>query len=240
MRRLAVPLLVGLLGAAVLISLGVWQMQRLVWKEALLADLAARISGPPGNLPVQPDPERDKYAPVAASGVLMGPELHVLVGIKDLGAGYRLIQPFDVAGRHIMVDRGFIALDTADAPRPGGAARLTGNLHWPDEVDGYTPDPDLEKNIWFARDVPTMAAQLGTEPVLLVVRSQEGGDTTGITPLPVGGANIPNDHLQYAVTWFSLAFIWLTMTAYLIWRLKHPLAKPDAERDAQKESRIES
>lgn len=227
MRRLAVPLLFGLLGAAVLISLGVWQMQRLAWKEAILAEIDSRIAAPPGDLPASPDPERDKYAPVALRGVLTGPELHVLVGVKDLGAGYRLIQPLEVDGRRIMVDRGFIPLDAKTAARPPGPVRLTGNLHWPQEVDGYTPDPDLDRNIWFARDVPAMAEALDTSPVLLVVRRQEGGDATGITPLPVGGADIPNDHLQYAITWFSLALIWLAMTGYLLWRMRR--GSPDQE-----------
>ncbi|MCQ0092194.1 SURF1 family protein [Roseovarius sp. M141] len=222
MRRVAVPLLFGLLGAAVLVSLGVWQMQRLAWKQAILADIELRIAGTSNALPVRIDPERDKYAPVAVVGNLAAPELHVLVGAKDLGAGYRLIQPVEIGTRRIMVDRGFIPLNAKDRPRSLGPVRLIGNLHWPQEVDGYTPSPDVEKGIWFARDVPAMAAALGTEPVLLVVRRQEGGAPAGITPLPVGSAGISNDHLQYAITWFSLAFIWLVMTGYLLWRMRRP------------------
>jgi surfeit locus 1 family protein len=220
MRRLVVPLLFGLLGAAVLVSLGVWQAQRLVWKEAILADIEERISAPPADLPAAPDPERDRYAPVAVSGTLTGPELHVLVGARDLGAGYRVIQALDVAGRRIMVDRGFIPLDAKDAPRDGGPVRLTGNLHWPDEVDSFTPKPDMARGIWFARDVPAMAEALDTEALLLVVRRQEAAAPPEITPLAVEGANIPNNHLNYAITWFSLAFIWLAMTGYLLWRLR--------------------
>lgn len=220
MRRVAVPLLFGLLGVAILLSLGVWQMQRLGWKQAVLADIEARIAGAPGALPLQIDEKRDKYAPVSVVGDLAAPELHVLIGAKDLGAGYRLIQPLEIGDRRIMVDRGFIALAAKDAPRALGPVRLTGNLHWPQEVDGYTPSPDAEKAIWFARDVPAMAAALKTEPVLLVVRSQEGGTPVGITPLPVGSAGIANDHLQYAITWFSLAFLWLAMTVYLLWRMR--------------------
>ncbi len=227
MRRIAVPLLFGLLGVAILVSLGVWQMQRLAWKQAVLADIEARIAGVPGALPVQIDPERDKYAPVAVAGNLVAPELHILVGAKDLGAGYRLIQPLEIGERRIMVDRGFIPLVAKDSPRTLGPVRLIGNLHWPQEIDGYTPPPDTDKGIWFARDVPAMAAALGTEPVLLVVRRQEGGEPADITPLPVGSVGIPNDHLQYAITWFSLAFIWLVMTGYLLWRMRRPGGKID-------------
>lgn len=227
MRRVLVPLLFGLLGAAVLVSLGVWQVQRLAWKEALLAEIDVRIAGASGALPDLIDPTRDKYAPVAVTGDLAAPELHVLVGAKDLGAGYRVIQPLETEGRRIMVDRGFIPLDAKDASRAVGQVQLIGNLHWPDEKDKYTPEPDIGKNIWFARDVPAMAAILGTEPVLVVVRQQLEGDPSGITPLPVGRAGVANDHLQYAITWFSLAFIWLMMTGYLLWRLRRPAARND-------------
>ena len=227
MRRVAVPLLFGLVGVAILVSMGFWQMQRLAWKQAILADIEARIAGAPDALPDQIDPERDKYAPVAVAGNLSAPELHVLVGAKDLGAGYRLIQPLEIGARRIMVDRGFISLDAKDRPRSLGQVRLIGNLHWPQEIDGYTPPPDLDQGIWFARDVPAMAAALDTEPVLLVVRQQEGGAPDGITPLPVGSAGISNDHLQYAITWFSLAFIWLAMTGYLLWRMRRPGGKID-------------
>lgn len=222
MRRLIVPLLFGLLGAGILIWLGVWQVQRLVQKEAILADIDARIAAEPVGLPAQPDPETDKYLPVAVDGVLAGPELHVLVGVKDMGAGYRLIQPINIDGRRIMVDRGFIPLNAKERARGDGPARLTGNLHWPDEVDGYTPEPDAERGIWFARDVAAMAEALESEPVLLVVRRQISGPNDAITPLPVDSSTIPNDHLQYAITWFSLAIIWLVMTSYLIWRMTWP------------------
>ncbi len=219
MRRLVVPLLFGLLGASVLLSLGVWQLKRLAWKETVLAQIDARVTAAPMVIPVQPDPEADKYLPVTATGVLGAPELHVLVGAKELGAGYRLIQPFEMGSRRIMVDRGFVPLEAKDAPHGAGPARLIGNLHWPSEVDGYTPAPDLERGIWFARDVPAMAAALDTEPVLLIVRRQISGPGEGITALPVDTALISNNHLQYAVTWFSLAAVWLAMTGYLIWRM---------------------
>ncbi len=75
----------------------------------------------------------------------------------------------------------------------------------------------MDGNIWFARDIAELAAQLHTEPVLIIARSDTGD---GIEPLPVDTAAIPNDHLQYAITWFSLAAVWLGMTAFLLWRIK--------------------
>ncbi len=66
-----------------------------------------------------------------------------------------------------------------------------------------------------------MAEVLETEPLLVIAREVEPGDT-GVTPLPVDSSGIPNDHLQYAITWFSLAVIWVMMTVGYIWRLRHP------------------
>jgi surfeit locus 1 family protein len=219
MRRFVVPLLFGLMGVSVLIALGVWQLQRLAWKEAALSQIDARISAAPVPLPARPDPIDDKYLPVQVNGTLLPAQLHVLVGAKELGAGYRLIQPFETGTRRIMVDRGFVQLEAKDTPPSVGPAQLIGTLHWPNEIDSYTPDPDTGRGIWFARDVPAMAAALKTEPVLLVVRQQISGPGAGITALPIDTAAISNNHLQYAMTWFSLAAIWLAMTCYLIWRM---------------------
>ncbi|MEO1285430.1 MAG: SURF1 family cytochrome oxidase biogenesis protein, partial [Pseudomonadota bacterium] len=74
---------------------------------------------------------------------------------------------------------------------------------------------------WFARDIDQMADLLGTEPLLVVARnlSQPGG---AVTPLPVDSSAIPNDHLQYAVTWFGLAAIWTVMMLYFVYRLRNP------------------
>jgi surfeit locus 1 family protein len=65
-----------------------------------------------------------------------------------------------------------------------GTVTVTGNLHWPEEVDGFTPEPDLARNIWYARDVDALAAHLGTEPVLIVARDLSVSDDP-VTPLPV-------------------------------------------------------
>ncbi|HCT33990.1 MAG TPA: SURF1 family protein, partial [Sulfitobacter sp.] len=102
-----------------------------------------------------------------------------------------------------------------------GPATVTGNLQWPRETDSFTPEADLKGNIWFARDVPDMAQTLGTEPVLLVARSSTP-QPAGISPLPVDTARIPNDHLQYAITWFSLAAIWLGMSLFFLRRRRAP------------------
>jgi surfeit locus 1 family protein len=64
-----------------------------------------------------------------------------------------------------------------------------------------------------------MSAELNTEPVMLVLR-QTDYDSGAIIPIAVGAEGIPNDHRGYAITWFSLAFIWLVMTGYLLYRIR--------------------
>lgn len=213
--RLLVPLTFGLIGTAVLVWLGLWQLQRLEWKEGVLAGIEARIASAPVALPATAT-EADRWLAVAAEGRI-GPEaLRVLVSRKQFGAGYRVISAFETTdGRRILLDRGFIALETAIPP--GDAARITGNLHLPDDRTPSTPANDEAANIWFARDVARMAEVLRTEPLLVVARSLDPAEP-GLTPLPVDTATIPNDHFGYAMQWFGLAVVWTLMTGYFLWR----------------------
>lgn len=218
-KRMILPLLFGLIGCTILISLGTWQVKRLAWKQAVLSEIDARIVAPPVDLPDILDPEADLYLPVQTTGTFGADRIRVLVSQKKVGAGYRIISPFTTNGRTIMVDRGVIPIaDKMPAP-PAGDVKVTGNIHWPNEVDSYTPEPDLTRDIWFARDVDRMAVKLVTDPVLLILRSATPASPE-ITPLPVSRAGIPNDHLSYAITWFSLATIWFVMTGILLWRIR--------------------
>ncbi|MGR3801951.1 SURF1 family protein [Marinibacterium profundimaris] len=217
MRRILFLLLIGLAGTATLVWLGVWQMQRLAWKEDMLARIESEIGAAPVPLPDNPTPATTPFLPVIVEGEILDDEILVLASLKKVGPGYRVIAPFRVGGRTILLDRGFLEITDEDTPRSTGAAEITGNLHWPDEVDGFTPDPDPEARLWFARDVTSMAAELGTEPVLLIAATRT--DPT-ILPMPVDTSGIPNDHLQYAITWFLLALVWVVMTWFFARRLR--------------------
>ncbi|MEM9583490.1 MAG: SURF1 family protein [Pseudomonadota bacterium] len=216
-KRMIIPLIFGLVGCAILLSLGTWQVKRLAWKEGILAEIEQEIAAASVALPAAPTLEEHKYLPVKTKGSFTADELHVLFSIKNQGAGYRVISKFLTEdGRAILVDRGFVPTDRKVEDRAATDITLQGNLHWPNEIDSFTPEPDIAKNIWFARDIPAMAAQLGTEEILIVARS----GTPGVQPVPVTATGIPNDHLQYAITWFLLAIAWAGMTAYLLWRIR--------------------
>ncbi|MCY4153184.1 MAG: SURF1 family protein [Aestuariivita sp.] len=199
-------------GIAILISLGIWQIQRLEWKQSILRDIENRINQEPEPLPNNLDPERDRFSAIVVDGMILPEEIHVLVSKKRDGAGYRIITPMQIHdGRRILVDRGFTQADNKDLERSTGQFEIIGNVHWPDEVDRFTPSPDYQSNIWFARDVDAMAMQLKTLPILVIARTQTDPQ---VIPLPVDPKSIPNNHLQYAITWFAIAAIWLAMSFY--------------------------
>ncbi len=219
LSRVIMPLLIGLSGVAVLVGLGLWQLDRLAWKQGVLAAMQAQLDAPPGALPAAPDPRTDRYRAVTVTGRFTGRELHVLSGNRA-GPGFLIVAAFVTDdGRRIMVDRGFVPEAGRDAPRPPGAAPVTvaGNINWPDDMTASTPAPDVAGNMWYGRDVAPMAAALGTEPVMVIARSDTG---QGVTPRPADTAAVRNDHLGYALTWFALALVWAGMTVYWLWRIR--------------------
>lgn len=217
MKRLAFILLVSVAGTAVLFSLGKWQLDRLNWKRAILDDITARISALPVAVPLNPSPDQDKYLPVQASGKIGAEYIRILSSQKIFGAGYRIISPFETNGRRILIDRGFLKVANKISDQSADLSTVQGNLHWPQEVDGFTPEADVENNMWFARDVFALADTLETEPILIVASNISPSDGK-VTPLAVDTKGIPNDHLQYAITWFSLAAVWTIMNVAFLWR----------------------
>lgn len=213
-RRTIFILIIGLAGIAVLLSLGVWQVQRLTWKQGILAEIDAKISGAPIALPAAPNVTTHKYQPVEISGRFVENRIRVLVSQKLIGAGYRIIQPFQTKDRVILIDRGFVKIDQIEDLRNDQASVL-GNLHWPDEVDDYTPEPDMKRDIWFARDVTALADTLNTDPILVIAR-EITPDSEKVSPIPISSSGIPNDHLQYAITWFALAAVWAGMSGLFL------------------------
>ena len=115
----------------------------------------------------------------------------------------------------ILVDLGFFEEKDKTKERIFTDETIKGNIFFPNETDFFTPDPNLDRNIWFARNLDSMANYLGTMPILLVL-SNSVDRRVITTPLR---ANLVNNHLQYAVTWFSMALTWVFMSFYLIIRV---------------------
>jgi len=218
MRKILFPLFLGISGCAILISLCIWQINRLAEKEGILDEIDGRLAGAARPLTLDVVEDSDEYTRVTFAGMTTGEELHVLVSGTSAGSGYRVISEFQTdQGTKILLDQGLLPWDAKETSPLITDMKVTGTLLWPDDQNSSTPNADLEANIWYARNVTNMAEVLGTEPLMVVVTHTQPQDPR-LTPLPVGTANIKNDHLEYAITWFLLAVVWAIMTVFLIIR----------------------
>ncbi len=225
-RRILAPLAFGVAGVAILLSLGIWQLGRLEWKTALLESIDARMQNEPVDVPENPNSEEHAFLRVTVEGRVDGREVHVLTGDGLEGPGFRIVTRLETDHGALLADLGYVPEANKDKSRALGRVRVDGNLQWPREVDRlFTPEPDFARNIWFARDVPAMSGELDTRAVLVVASGIWTGSPgswtafAGTRPQPVD-VGIPNDHLEYAITWFLLALAWAGMTAFLLWRIR--------------------
>lgn len=209
-----------LLGLALTISLGVWQVQRLQWKEGLIATAQSNIAKSPITLDeALNDSEAAQYRNVALRGhFLHDREAYVFASAEGGEALYHVITPFETEdGRTVLIDRGvvperFRAPSTRLSGQVAGNLAITGVWRTPDPPGTFTPSPDLKKRIWYARDVAGIAQTLALKPVARVL--VEAGPEPNPGGWPKGGQtriNFPNSHLQYAGTWFLLACVLLAI-----------------------------
>jgi surfeit locus 1 family protein len=220
---IVVTTLLTLVALAILCSLGVWQLQRKVWKENLIAVMTERLDQPPQPLPSRAtweklDQEKEEFRRVSfPAEFLPGQEALVYTPGAALrpdvkGAGYLVFAPARLPGGSVVViNRGFVPPDRKDvASRPEGVPKGTvdvvGVLRWPETRNLFTPGEDAKENIWFLRDPQAMSARAGWGAAAPFYVEQEG-------PVPPGGwpkpgrleVRLPDNHLQYAITWFGLA-----------------------------------
>jgi surfeit locus 1 family protein len=211
-----------LAGFVILVGLGVWQLERKSWKENLIADLNAHTSAAPTSVPVAPDQARDEFARVRAA-VQFVPDQDALVYTAgsalrpDIqGPGYWVLSPAHVGGRMIVVNRGFIpAQQKSSIPPPAGETEITGALRWPDEAGLFTPADDPQHNVWYRRDPVAIAKDKRWGAVPSFYIEQDAPQLSGAPKVGRLVVNLPDNHLQYAITWFGLAG---ALTAvYLVW-----------------------
>jgi surfeit locus 1 family protein len=230
-QPLILPSFLALPVLALLLGLGTWQVQRLAWKTALLADLAAAQAAPPVPAPANPLP----YAHITATGRFR-PGAEALLGLEVRGPvlGAALIAVLERDGAPpLLVERGWVPVQPA--PPPGAVERLEGQV----TVTGYarpterrgliaaTDDPANRR--FFTFDAPAIAASLGVPeapPYALTVVVPGAAPTApsgfGATPpparnqLPDAARAFPqprNPHLGYALTWYGLALAWVAVFA---------------------------
>ena len=221
-RSLAWQSLCVALAQGLLVTLGVWQLRRLDWKESQIARVETRSRAAPVALTPQSDwaglrGEDYDYLHVRAQGRFdLASSVKVFTqapaGAADRGPGFFVLMPLRLAGGGVLlVNRGFVAQsstgDDAWRHRPNETTTITGWLRSPQARNAFTPADDPGRGQWFTSDPAKIAATLGladAAPFLLQQENQAGLDDGLIRAAP-DAADIPNNHLSYAVTWFGLA-----------------------------------
>ena len=228
MRRLLWPAIAAAAGIAVLVSLGVWQLQRLQWKEALIARVEAERTAAPVPAPgpedwASLDLPAAEYLPVTVTGRFPNDEeIFVNATLTDPkgplgGYGFFVVTPLETGeGRIVYVNRGFVprALKSPETRADGQIAAETevvGLLRAPRRRSWFMPADDVAGNEWFSRDPALYAAATGRAPETVAPYYIDAlFDPALANGIPQGGETVvsfPNDHLQYALTWFGLAIV---------------------------------
>jgi surfeit locus 1 family protein len=229
---LAVPVFFALVAIVTFVGLGTWQLQRKAWKEALIESLEQRLSAPPADLLPRErwarlDPGNDEFRRVKFSATFVsGAEALVYTSGSALrsdvsGSGYWVFVPAQLAsGGLVVVNRGFVPEGWQDPATRAvgtnpGRADLIGVMRWPESRGAFSPKDDPGRNLWFVRDPVAIAAAKGWGEVAPFYVELESPQPPG--GLPRAGAlkaNLRNEHLQYAITWYGLALVVVVMFVF--------------------------
>ncbi|HEY1961891.1 MAG TPA: SURF1 family protein [Rhizomicrobium sp.] len=201
------------------VALGAWQLERLQWKLALIAQVNQNLHAPPisADRALAMRPAASQYHRVTLHGRFdNSKEAYVFATDPNGAPAYHIITPFTLDdGRTLLVDRGIVPEGLRD-PRARVAGEVQGEQHitgiWriPDPPGVFTPAPNPAKRIWYARDVAGIAkADRAKLAAPVIVEADTAPNPGG---WPKGGQTVVtfhNDHLQYAITWFALAAVTL-------------------------------
>jgi surfeit locus 1 family protein len=253
-RALVLPALLSLIALAVLIGLGTWQLQRMAWKQALIDQIETRAYGEPGTILPPADwttwrAEQDEFRRVRVTGAFLHgfetPVYGLAPGQRGAPAqGYYLMTPLRLQdGAIVMVNRGFVPTDLRDpAKRPqgqlSGEVTVTGLVRAPEERNPFTPADDPARNTWFARDPQAIARAHSLSQVAPFYVEADATPNPG--GWPKGGQTrleLPNNHLQYAFTWYGIALTLVGVFTAFAWRRLKPQVTGELERDERAEPR---
>lgn len=214
----AAPLV--LMALIILVALGTWQVKRMYWKEALLADIEQRIQAAPAGVD---DIERMRasggdieYRTIILSGVYDHEKEQHFFATFEGQTGYYIYTPLRLNdGRDIFINRGFVPYDMKEpvkrqAGQVSGVVSVEGlaRARLPAKPSSLLPDNDLGKNIYYWKDWSAMAGRAGLAPANLLPFFVDANNAPNPGGWPKGGVtliDLPNNHLQYAITWYGLA-----------------------------------
>ncbi|MER0236855.1 SURF1 family protein [Fulvimarina sp. MAC8] len=232
--KFTIALSLCVLGIAILMGLGTWQVERLFWKESLIERIDGRIDSDPISLDAaiaefQETADVD-YQPVTLTGrFLEGGERYFFTTF-DGQTGWNVYTPLLTADdKLVIVNRGFVPYEQREPEtRPGSEANGEVTVEGiarnaPEEKPGYfVPENDPEEDTFFWRDLGAMSSGLATDAgVDLVPFFVDAKRNPNSDALPIGGqtiVTIPNNHLQYAFTWYGIGVVLIVMTGILVVR----------------------
>lgn len=203
-------------GVAILLGLGSWQMLRRAEKHALIERIETRMAVPPVALPARIDDAGAwDYRRVTVSGrFLHEREIHLSSRTRDGVVGVEVVTPLERPdGTTVLINRGWVPRDLADpatraSGQVAGPVTATGIARMPSAPGLFTPDNQPDKGFWIRADVAEIAASRDLDTVLPVI--VEAGPAPNPGGWPKGGRaeiHLPDNHLQYALTWYALAAV---------------------------------
>lgn len=223
----ALPVLAGL------VALGTWQIQRLAWKEDLLATIEARLGAQSlsaTEVAIRAAAGDDiRYRPVEVTGMFDHARERHFFATHQGASGYYVFTPMALdGGVFVLVNRGFVPFDLKE---PDG--RREGQVSGPVTVTGLArerldakpsfivPDNDAEANIFYWKDWTAMVESAGLDAASVLPFFIDADNTPNPGGWPVGGVtriDLPNNHLQYAITWYGLALTLVVVTGIFVRR----------------------
>ncbi|MFT4121903.1 SURF1 family protein [Bradyrhizobium sp.] len=204
---------------ALLIALGVWQIERRAWKLALIDRVEQRIHAPAQPVPAPAawpavSAANDEYRHVSVAGRFQHDRETLVQAVTEEGPGYWVLTPLRRDdGKTVLVNRGFVPSERRDAStrqagNPDGEIEITGLMRMTEPKGAFLRNNVPQHNRWYSRDVAAIAAARNLRDVAPFFVDADAGSQSGGGP--IGGLTVvrfPNNHLIYALTWFALAFM---------------------------------
>ena len=242
--KLCVLGMVALLGVTVLSGLGIWQLERRIWKLELIDQVKQRVHAPAFSAPGPASWDHinatdDGYRHVRVGGRFLDKPDTLVKAVTTRGGGFWVLAPFRTTeGFTVLVNRGFLPADLARSGwrsniHAGTDTNLTGLMRMTELGGGFLRGNDPVTDRWYSRDVAAIAAARGIGQVApYFIDADANAKQDG---LPVGGLTVitfPNNHLVYALTWFAMALM-LAAASVLIargeWQVRRGHRRPDSD-----------
>ncbi|UXN70989.1 SURF1 family protein [Devosia neptuniae] len=223
-RALTIIGTIALLGALGFAALGVWQLERLAWKTALIAAVDERVHADPIDAGDPAfwssfNPDADEYRHASVTGHFDNTRETLVQAVTAYGGGFWVLTPLVTQNGTVLVNRGFVPPDrrdpaTRDAPQ--GDVTITGLLRVSEPGGAFLRNNDPASDRWFSRDVTAIATAKNLSPIAPFFLDAERDSDA----YPIGGLTVltfSNNHLIYALTWFALSAMLIAAFGYVLW-----------------------